>query len=191
QGIEIVAGIDEVGMGAFAGPVVAAAVILTPDTSIPGIRDSKLLSPTRRVSVSALIQQHAVSFAIGEASVEEITALNIRGASHLAMARAVTALSVTPELLLIDGTPAQIHPTIPAITIIDGDTLSLSIAAASIVAKVYRDTLMQRLHNEFPQYGFSGNKGYGSLAHKQALIEHGPCPHHRPSYAPIAALTKT
>lgn len=190
QGIQTIAGIDEVGMGALAGPVVAAAVIVPQHTSLDGVRDSKTLTPKRREQLAGIIKESATAWAIGEASVEEISRLNIRAASHLAMARAVAQLLPVPQLLLIDGTPAQIHPTIPAVNIIDGDALSYSIAAASIIAKVYRDDRMAQLHTVFPQYGFASHKGYGSASHKEALAQYGPCPHHRPTYTPIAQLLK-
>ncbi|MBI1833289.1 MAG: ribonuclease HII [Candidatus Andersenbacteria bacterium] len=192
QGISLVAGIDEVGMGALAGPVVAAAVIFenakAVDVTSPTIRDSKTLSLKQRSTAATFIQNRAVSWAIGEASVEEIGNLNIRGAAHLAMRRAVDTLTQIPQLLLIDGTPAQPHPHIPASNIIDGDALSFSIAAASILAKVYRDNLMVKLDKEFPVYGFAGHKGYGSKFHLEALKTHGVSPYHRLSYAPIQAL---
>lgn len=198
QGIATIAGIDEVGMGALAGPVVAAAVILRQESGmrnqelgkkrkIPSIRDSKTVSAKQREQLVPYIHRVALAWAIGEASVAEITALNIRRAAHLAMQRAVDQLAIVPELLLIDGNPAQPHPDIPATNIIGGDGLSLSIAAASILAKVYRDSLMVELDAKFPAYGFAGHKGYGSQKHLDALAEHGPCEHHRPSYAPVAA----
>lgn len=191
QGIGLIAGIDEVGMGALAGPVVAAAVILKQDIapeSLAGIRDSKKLSAAQREKLDSVIKNSAHAWAIGEASVDEITKINIRRAAHLAMQRAVDQLQSLPELLLIDGNPAQPHPTIPATNIIKGDSLSLSIASASIIAKVYRDAIMTQLDAAFPIYGFAGHKGYGSPTHLAALQEYGPCAHHRATYAPIASL---
>jgi len=192
QGISLVAGIDEVGMGALAGPVVAAAVILCPPDQIElqdwhkDLRDSKQLSSKRREKVAANIQAHAYAWAIARASVNEITTHNIRAASHLAMRRAAEQLSYPPQLLLIDGTPAQPHPAIPAHNIIKGDSLSLSIAAASILAKVHRDYIMTELDLQYPVYKFASNKGYGAAVHLDALKEIGACPYHRPTYAPVA-----
>ncbi len=192
QGITRIAGIDEVGMGALAGPVVAAAVVFSPSDEGERegvvIRDSKTLSAKQREKAAIWIKEHALAWAVGEASVEEITQLNIRAASHLAMQRAVDALSHSPELLLLDGTPAQPHPAIPAINFVDGDAFVFSIAAASIVAKVYRDARMAALDADYPQYGWGSNKGYGSRLHLVALDSHGPTLHHRASYAPIARL---
>lgn len=190
QGIERVAGLDEAGMGALAGPVVAAAVVFSPslEGEHGGVNDSKKLSARQREKAAEWIKEKALAWAVGEASVEDITQLNIRRASHLAMRRAIEQLSCTVELLLVDGTPAQPHPHIPAINIIDGDALVFSIAAASILAKVHRDALMAQLDREYPQYGWAGNKGYGSRLHMVALDAHGATPHHRPTYAPIAAL---
>lgn len=190
-GIELVAGIDEAGMGALAGPVTAAAVIfrnwkLETGNSV-AIRDSKKLSAKQREKAAEWIKEHALNWGVGEATVEEITALNIRGASHLAMKRAIEALGMMPELLLIDGNPAQPHPSIPAINIVGGDAVVFSIAAASILAKVCRDEVMIRFDVQFPQYGFAGHKGYGSVKHLSALKQYGACPIHRPTYAPVAA----
>ncbi len=196
QNIALIAGIDEVGMGALAGPVVAAAVVFSREFPIsnfefPVIRDSKLLSATQRERANTFIKNNAQAWAIGEASVEEISRLNIRKASHLAMQRAIDKLNIAPELLLIDGTPAQIHPTIPAINIIDGDAQCFSIAAASILAKVHRDQLMIKLDKKFPAYGFASHKGYGSKAHLTALFSLGITPYHRRTYSPVAKLIKT
>lgn len=192
QGITFIAGIDEVGMGALAGPVVAAAVIIDPThfkhTPLV-IRDSKTMSALQREKAYSYIQEHATAWAIAEATIEEITKLNIRGAAHLAMRRAVEALKKIPDLLLVDGNPVQIHPTIPSSNIIKGDSLSLSIASASILAKVHRDNIMSQLDKEFPMYGFAGNKGYGSKNHLDALRTYGATSWHRPSYAPIKNLT--
>lgn len=188
QGIGYIAGIDEAGMGAWAGPVVAGAVILRPDTLLPGVNDSKKLTPARREKLFTLITKQAAAWAAGIASVADITALNIRGAAHLAMRRAVNNLSIQPELLLIDGNEAQPHPQIPATCIIKGDSLSLSIAAASIIAKVTRDRIMIELAKTHKEYGFESHKGYGAASHSAALERYGVTPHHRPTYAPIARL---
>jgi ribonuclease HII len=192
QGIVRLAGIDEAGMGALAGPVVAAAVVFDSSLLIsgeaPAIRDSKKLSAAQRERAATWIKQQALAWGVGEASVAEITALNIRAASHLAMRRAIEQLSVSPELLLVDGTPAQVHPAIAAVTIIDGDASVFSIAAASILAKVHRDAIMLRLAEEYPAYEWGSNKGYGSRLHLAILDSQGPTPHHRPTYAPVARL---
>lgn len=208
QGIKRLAGLDEAGMGALAGPVVAAAVVFTSQipTSPQGyagrgtnhqspitspIRDSKTLSARQRDVSATWIKKHALSWAVGEATVAEITQLNIRSASHLAMRRAIAGLTSPPELVLIDGTPVKLHPTIPSVNVVDGDALVFSIAAASILAKVHRDSLMSRLDAAYPHYGWGSNKGYGSRLHLVALNARGPTPHHRPTYAPVAAvLTK-
>lgn len=206
QGIELIAGIDEVGMGALAGPVCAAAVVFEKNfqfsnnnfqiiskvqsskTMVPVIRDSKAMSAKQREEAAKWIKLNALAWAVGEASVEEIDAVNIRRASHLAMQRAVDALKIVPDLLLIDGTAAQPHSTIPAINIIKGDQLCYSIAAASIVAKVHRDRIMEELSQTCPGYGWEKNKGYGSLSHRKALLAQGISVWHRKSYAPVAKL---
>lgn len=206
QGITLLAGLDEAGMGALAGPVVAAAVVFNLKTPLPSplseqsikggngglvIRDSKTLSARQREASAAWIKKHALSWAVGEASVAEITQLNIRSASHLAMRRAIAGLTSAPELVLIDGLPVKLHPTIPAVNVVDGDALIFSIAAASILAKVYRDSIMSRLDADYPHYGWGSNNGYGSCLHLVALDARGPTPHHRPTYAPVASvLTK-
>lgn len=187
QGIDLVAGLDEVGMGAWAGPVVAGAVIFAAGTRLRGIRDSKQLTSRQREQLAPQIKDKAVAWAVAEASVEEISALNIRQASFLAMRRALEQLKPTPELLLIDGRGEQLVPDIPAEYIIKGDAVCLSIAAASILAKVYRDALMIQLGEKYPNYGFAGHKGYGAPLHQQALQQYGPTPVHRPTYAPVAA----
>lgn len=196
QDVSVIAGLDEAGMGALAGPVVAAAVIFSNDThkkieqeiTKTPIRDSKLLSTKQREKAADIIKKNASSWAIGISSVDEIDTINIRNASHLAMRRAIDSLQIPPDMLIIDGTSASIHPTIFSISIVKGDQLSYSIAAASILAKVSRDSIMQELHLAFPIYGFESHKGYGSATHMAALQEHGVSPHHRKSYAPIARL---
>jgi ribonuclease HII len=203
QAICLIAGIDEAGMGALAGPVVAAAVIFDSSGTTnrkrgeknlrAGLRrdgiliqDSKQLTMQQREAAAVWIKKNARAWALGEASVEEITKLNIRGASHLAMRRAVDALVIRPELLFVDGTPAQPHDSIPAVNFIGGDALCVSIAAASILAKVHRDQIMTVLDKQFPVYGLASHKGYASAAHKAALARYGPCQCHRPTYAPVA-----
>lgn len=197
QGIKFIAGIDEVGMGALAGPVCAAAVIPPPENIItninkaPIIRDSKLLSAKQREEAATWVKKNAVAWAVGKANVKEINTLNIKKASHLAMRRAIDVLAVKPDLLLVDGTPSQPHSKIPAVNIIKGDQICWSIAAASIIAKVHRDNIMIKLDKNFPTYKWSSNKGYASQAHKQALSDNGITKHHRASYAPIANLIAT
>lgn len=200
QGIELIAGVDEVGIGALAGPVIAAAVVFDRNCKIQSskfktqtgyrgiIRDSKQLTAKQREVAAKWIKNNAVAWAAGEASVEEITEINILEASHLAMRRAVESLKVQPNMLLVDGRPISLFENILAVSLVNGDCLSLSIAAASIVAKVYRDELMVKLDKEYPQYGFAAHKGYGSLSHIMALRRFGAAPCHRPTYAPVACL---
>lgn len=182
----IVAGIDEAGRGPWAGPVVAAAVVLDPHLLPHGINDSKKLSALRRGKLYAEIVASAIT-GVGTASVEEIDALNILEATKLAMRRALEKLRVTPDVALVDGNqPPELPCKVQAV--IGGDALSLSIAAASIIAKVTRDRLMAGLAAEFPAYGWERNAGYGTSEHQQALAMHGITPHHRKSFAPIRAL---
>jgi len=178
-----VAGVDEAGRGPWAGPVVAAAVILDPARIPPGIDDSKKLSEARREALFDLIAA-AAQMGIGQASVAEIDRHNILRATFMAMDRAVRALPEKPKRLLIDGNRAP-NLGYPAETVVKGDSRSLSIAAASIIAKVTRDRLMAVLDSEFPEYGFSRHKGYGTPAHLAALQRLGVTPHHRRSYRPI------
>ncbi len=178
-----IAGVDEAGRGPLAGPVVAAAVILDRKRAPRDINDSKQMSAEAREEAYARILELAVAVGIGEASVDEIDLINIRQATHLAMARAVRALAVAPGFALVDGNDAPALPC-PCDTIVEGDARSLSIAAASVVAKVTRDRIMAALHDEFPGYGWRTNKGYGTEEHVAALGRLGPCPHHRRSFAP-------
>ncbi|HEX3673416.1 MAG TPA: ribonuclease HII [Rhizomicrobium sp.] len=179
-----IAGVDEAGRGPLAGPVVAAAVILDRKRIPKGLNDSKQLSAETREELFILIMERAVAVGVGEASVDEIDLVNIRQATHLAMARAVRAMALAPTFALVDGNDA---PALPCRcdTIVDGDAKSVSIAAASIVAKVTRDRMMRALHYEHPQYGWFNNKGYGTPEHYAGLEKHGPCLHHRRSFAPI------
>lgn len=182
QGYAFVAGVDEVGRGCLAGPVVACAVIL-PESGYPdGIDDSKRLSPEKREWLSERIRGCALAWAVGTASVEEIDSINILRASLLAMKRAVGALAPAPHALLIDGRD-RIEWTGHQRALIGGDRLSVSIAAASILAKVYRDRLMADLDTLYPGYDFAGHKGYGSRAHRQALQSLGLTPLHRKSFS--------
>ncbi|MFP6740405.1 MAG: ribonuclease HII [Alphaproteobacteria bacterium] len=181
-----VAGIDEAGRGPWAGPVVAAAVILDPGTLPPGINDSKALSAKRR---SALFDDVMASarVGVGQASVGEIDDLNILAATMLAMARAMANLGEPPDHVLIDGNRLPDLPC-PATTVVGGDRLSLSIAAASIIAKVTRDRLMASLAADYPGYGWERNAGYGTALHRDGLATFGITPHHRRSFAPIRRL---
>lgn len=193
QGIQYVAGLDEVGVGALAGPAVAAAVMFLSGTRVQGIRDSKQLQPRRRQELVAYIKTKAIGWAIAEASVDEIALFNIHGAVRLAMRRAVEQIVPAPQFLLIDGLPTEhIHPAVNSASIVKGDCLSFTIAAASILAKEYRDALMKKLDTEFPVYGFAEHKGYATARHKQALTRFGATAHHRAAYAPVASvLTKS
>lgn len=187
QGVNLIAGVDEAGRGCLAGPVVAAAVILAPDCDIVGLDDSKKLSPSRRENLCAEIADKALFVGVGQVEAAEIDRLNILQASLKAMRLALEDLGTAPDRVLIDGhLPAQ--SPYPEQPIVDGDARSLSIAAASIVAKVSRDQLMRDYDERYPQYGFAGHKGYGSAEHMAALTAHGPCPQHRRSFAPVAEL---
>lgn len=183
NGIHLVAGIDEVGRGPLAGPVVAAAVILPKDRVILGLNDSKQLSEKKRIALAEEIKEQAVAFGIGEIPAEKIDQINIYQASKLAMIQAVEGLNMKPEHLLIDAMSLDLP--ISQEKIIKGDTRSVSIAAASIIAKVYRDNLMKEYHQQYPYYGFDKNAGYGTKAHLDGLAEHGITEIHRKSYAPI------
>ena len=174
-------GVDEAGRGPLAGPVCAAAVILPEDARLPGLNDSKRLSAPKREELFALICEQALSFGIAFASVEEIETLNIKGATYLAMDRAIEALEPRPVLALVDGNDKN-SLSVPAIKVVKGDSLCASIAAASILAKVTRDRFMLSLDEQYPQYGFAAHKGYGTRAHYEALRQYGPSPVHRPSY---------
>jgi ribonuclease HII len=178
QGHKSVAGIDEAGRGPLAGPVVAAAVILPCGLHLPGVTDSKKLSAARRQELYGLILGRAFSVGVGEAAVQEIDELNVLQATLLAMERALAVLEPKPDFLLIDGiTPLPV--TIPQRTIAKGDSLSLSVAAASIVAKVTRDRQMMEWDERYPGYGFARHKGYGTRDHLAAIARLGPCPIHR------------
>ena len=181
EGIGLICGVDEAGRGPLAGPVCAAAVILPPETELPGLNDSKKLSEKKREQLFPEIQQIALAWSVAFASVEEIEERNILGATMLAMNRAIAGLSLTPDLALIDGNRNK-EIEVPSRCIVHGDARCASIAAASILAKVSRDHLMLELAREYPQYGFEKHKGYGTRAHYAALREYGPCPAHRPSF---------
>ncbi len=181
QGL-IEAGIDEVGRGCLAGPVVAAAVILPPDYCHSLLTDSKQLSKEQRNVLKKEIECEALAWAVAEASHQEIDEINILQASFLAMHRAVARLRIEPEHLLVDGNRFIPYPLIPHTCITKGDSLFLSIAAASVLAKTYRDEVMERLAADFPHYGWATNVGYPTIQHRRALNEHGPTIHHRRSF---------
>lgn len=184
----VVAGVDEVGRGCLFGPVVAAAVILsdavTTDLTLAGVTDSKQLSPLQRQHLAVQIKALAIDCRIGYASVREIDRLNILQASLLAMKRAILRLKVQPDLCLIDGNQRIPGLELPQQTLVKGDQTSLAIAAASIIAKVWRDELISRLAIHFPQYDLASNKGYGTPTHRRALQQFGPSPYHRSSFSP-------
>lgn len=184
QGFPCIAGVDEVGRGPLAGPVTAAAVILEPNTIPTGLNDSKKLTARARQSLATEIEDHA-QVSIAHASVSEIDSLNILRASHLAMERAVEGLPVRPDYLLIDGKLIPQGLTIPAIAVVKGDARSLSISAASIVAKECRDQIMVGLAQQHPGYGWEANAGYPTKSHKLALQNLGVTPHHRRSFKPV------
>jgi len=181
RGYRTVAGIDEAGRGPLAGPVVAAAVILPPGYKNPDINDSKKLSAGKRERVYDIIQSDAVSIGVGLSEVSVIDSLNILQATLLAMKNAVDGLSIRPDYLLIDGLN-RIDRDIPQETVVHGDALSISIAAASIIAKVSRDRLMEMYHRQFPDYNFLKNKGYGTKEHREAIVKYGRCKIHRRSF---------
>ncbi|AXT28679.1 ribonuclease HII [Ruegeria sp. AD91A] len=179
-----IAGVDEVGRGPLAGPVVAAAVILNPQAIPEGLNDSKKLTARRRAALDAEIR-HSAEFAVAEASVAEIDEINILRASHLAMVRAVETLSPAPDFLLIDGNMIPCGLKISSQAVVKGDARSVSIAAASILAKNWRDQVMVDLAQQHPGYGWETNAGYPSKQHKEALQNLGVTPHHRRSFKPV------
>ena len=181
KGIQLICGVDEAGRGPLAGPVCAAAVILPPNLEIPGLNDSKKLSDKKRRELFPIIQEQALAYGIGYADHREIDEINILQATFLAMERALTQLKIKPELALIDGN-RQKDFGIPATTVVQGDSLSANIAAASVLAKVSRDDIMVKLDEEYPQYGFGVHKGYGTKAHYEAIAQFGPCPIHRMTF---------
>ena len=181
KGYKAICGVDEAGRGPLAGPVCAAAVILPPNTIIDGVNDSKKLTEKKREALCDVIKETAVSYSIAYASVEEIESINILNATMLAMKRAVEGLDVKADYAMIDGN--KMPPLdIDGETIVKGDAKSMSIACASILAKVSRDRLLYEYAKEYPQYQFDKHKGYGTAAHREAILEYGPCPYHRMSF---------
>ena len=181
---DLLAGIDEAGRGPLAGPVVAACVALRAGTKIRGVRDSKVLTAAERACTAERIRAKAVAIGVGMAGVEEVDAFNIRVASLLAMRRAVEALGIDPQGLLIDGRDS-IWVELPCEAVVDGDAKSQSVAAASIIAKVTRDALMEGEDMRYPLYGFARHKGYSTPEHLAAIRDHGPCEIHRKSFRPV------
>lgn len=184
----LVCGVDEAGRGPLCGPVTAAAVILDPARPIDGLADSKKLSARRREQLAAQIRERALAWAVADASVEEIDALNILQATFLAMRRAVAGLHTKPDEIWVDGNRCPPGLDIPSRAIVGGDALESAISAASILAKTARDEQLLRLHALYPQYGFDRHKGYPTAAHLQALARHGVSPVHRRSFAPVRQL---
>jgi ribonuclease HII len=180
----LIAGIDEAGRGPLAGPVVAAAVILDPTRRIRGLRDSKVMTPERREEVAAEIRTRAIAWAAAASDVGEIDALNILRATLLAMRRAVEALAIQPIEALVDGDHCP-QLVCPVYAIVKGDRDVPAISAASIIAKTARDAMLIALDRDYPMYGFARHKGYGTPEHLAALDLHGPCPHHRKTFAPV------
>lgn len=181
QGIQVICGVDEAGRGPLAGPVCAAAVILPRHLDLPGLTDSKKLTDKKRRELFPLIKEQALAWGIGFASEKEIDEINILQATFLAMQRALDQLTLRPDLALIDGNREKDFG-LPVKTVVKGDSLSLNIAAASVLAKVTRDDLMMEMAEAYPEYGFDIHKGYGTKAHYVALSAHGPSPIHRMSF---------
>lgn len=181
QGYNVICGVDEAGRGPLAGPVCAAAVILPANLEIPGLDDSKKLTDKRRRELMPIIKENAIAYGIAFADEKEIDEINILQATYLAMERAIAQLQVKPELCLIDGNRSKDFG-IPVQTVVHGDSLSASIAAASILAKVTRDDYMLQLAEKYPQYSFEVHKGYGTKTHYAALTEYGPCDAHRMTF---------
>ncbi|TKB55895.1 MAG: ribonuclease HII [Nitrospira sp.] len=189
RGYRRIAGLDEAGRGPLAGPVVAAAVILPTRCRLAGIDDSKQISESERARLYEVIVRRARAVAVGVATEQEIDRVNILEATRLAMRRALASLTLPADYLLIDAVTLS-HLAIPSRSIIKGDMLSISIAAASIVAKVTRDRMMVRYHHAYPDYNFLSHKGYGTEEHLQRLAQHGPCAIHRRTFAPVAQILR-
>ena len=185
EGFSVLAGVDEAGRGCLAGPVVAAAVVLPLNEPLPGVRDSKALTAQEREELFELIKEKALAWRVGVVGWKAIDSVNIYQAAAEAMRRAVKGLEVKPQLVLVDGMNLR-GLDIPTVRVVKGDDKSLSIAAASIVAKVVRDRLMMGYHRLYPQYGFASHKGYATREHKEALKLHGPCPIHRRTFRGVS-----
>jgi ribonuclease HII len=181
-GSSLEAGLDEAGRGCLAGPVIAAAVILPEHYENPLLRDSKMLSAKAREGLREEIQKVARAWAVGSASEGEIDKINILNASFLAMHRAVNGLQMVPDFLIVDGNRFKAFPGIPHACLVKGDDRFLSIAAASVLAKTFRDRVMMDLHLDYPVYHWDNNMGYPTRAHREAIRTHGPCPYHRRSF---------
>jgi len=179
---KIEAGCDEAGRGCLSGPVVAAAVILPPDFKNDILNDSKLLSEKKRNLLRPIIEQEALAWAVGIVDHKEIDEINILNASFLAMHRALDQLLIKPEVIIIDGNRFNAYKNIPHDCIVKGDSKYFSIAAASVLAKTYRDDIMEQLHQEYPVYDWKKNKGYPTKKHRSAIAEHGATPHHRMTF---------
>lgn len=184
EGYGAVAGVDEAGRGCLAGPVVAGAVVFPPDFRDRRVRDSKQLTAAAREELYDVVVESALAFGIGTVSRETIDQINILRAALLAMAMAIESLSLTPDIVLVDGN-RRMPCAVEQMTVVSGDRRSLAVAGASILAKVHRDRIMCELDLSYPEYGFASNKGYGSKAHLEALERHGPCPAHRRSFSPV------
>lgn len=188
-GFELIAGVDEVGRGSMIGPVITAAVILNPKNKIEGLNDSKQLTAKKRQLLEIEIKEKAIAWAIGEATVEEVDTLNVYQATKVAMQRAIERLTIHPDYLLIDAMPLESE--IPRQSIIKGDSKSASIAAASIIAKEYRDRLIIEEAERYPEYQFEKNKGYLTKVHREALEKLGPTPYHRKTFKPVKEMLET
>jgi ribonuclease HII len=182
QGIGLVCGVDEAGRGPLAGPVVSAAVVFPKDFYPEGVNDSKKLSASQRERLFDLITENALDFGVGVVDHESIDRINILNASLLSMQKAIRKLKIVPEMVLVDGRIKIPHLKIPQIALVKGDNLSVSVASASILAKVTRDRLMEGFHRKYPQFSFDKNKGYSTKAHREALENYGPCKIHRRSF---------
>lgn len=182
KGYNVICGVDEAGRGPLAGPVFAAATVLNLDDDIEGLDDSKKLSEKKREQLFDIIRERAVCFAVASASVEEIERLNILGATMLAMTRAVDMLPRPADYAIIDGNKVPSNLDGRAVSLVKGDALSMSVAAASVLAKVSRDRYMKKQAEEYPEYNFAKSKGYGTKEHIELIKKYGPCPLHRPSF---------
>ncbi len=187
EGYGLIAGVDEAGRGPLAGPVIASACILPREFDLPGLDDSKKLTEKKRIYLAQKIKEQAVAFALGSATSKEIDLLNILVATKLAMKRALDNLLITPDFVLVDGRD-RLNISLLHKSIIGGDGLSASIAAASILAKVARDELMYEMHEVYPEYCFDQHKGYCTKLHLEAIARFGPCPIHRQSFSPIKEI---